>query len=760
MYIYVYSVRYMRKIILLFFFLLSCHISAYPQFIDLNWVKGIGGNDADYANDITIDLQGNIIVTGGFTGTADFDPGTGVFNMTASGTQDVFIAKYSKEGLILWAKKLGGNSICFGRDVKADNQNNIYFTVNFQSSIDIDPGPGTSNFLSLGFSDVLIVKFDPAGNLIWGKQIGGSGLDDISSIELTNNSDVILVGSFRNTIDIDPGAGVINLSSAGVDDGFVLKLSSDGNFIWGKQIGGVSTDSNNGVSLDAAGSIFITGTFSGLVDFDPDSGVSYITANGLMDAFILKLNSSGSFIWVKQAGGTNVTAGVDIDIDRAGNIFLTAGFYGMADFDPGPGVFNLTTRGQSDIAVYQLNSAGDFIWAGQIGGTGNDLYANINIDNSGNFFFTGVIGSGLIDLDPTAGFFEINTFGSFDGFISAFDSAGNFISGKIVGGANTDWIRGSCLDSFGNIHVAGSFTATADFNKCDQSVVLSGGISEIFIAKFLLKRTSVTINTTSTELCEGDTFTFNAVAMNGGSSVSYKWQVNGINVGADLPVFISNTLNDGDSVRVVMTSLTGCILPKNFISNMIEVNIKPYATPSVNIALFPSEICYGTVATFVTSSLNGGSQPAFQWRLNGSFTGHTSSSYINSTLKDGDEVDCIMRSNYACLTQPSDTSSKIIIRIDPRSCPIGFYMPTAFTPNNDGRNDLCQPKLFGRVIVYRFSVYNRWGQKLFETTNPHEGWDGKIQGNEQPSGTFAWSCIYQLENKPQETRKGTITLIK
>src|SRR5690606_1588417 len=152
--------------------------------------------------------------------------------------------------------------------------------------------------------------------------------------------------------------------------------------------------------------------------------------------------------------------------------------------------------------------------------------------------------------------------------------------------------------------------------------------------------------------------------------------------------------------------------PKNFISNMIEVNIKPYATPSVNIALFPSEICYGTVATFVTSSLNGGSQPAFQWRLNGSFTGHTSSSYINSTLKDGDEVDCIMRSNYACLTQPSDTSSKIIIRIDPRSCPIGFYMPTAFTPNNDGRNDLCQPKLFGRVIVYRFSVYNRWGQKL------------------------------------------------
>jgi len=105
-------------------------------------------------------------------------------------------------------------------------------------------------------------------------------------------------------------------------------------------------------------------------------------------------------------------------------------------------------------------------------------------------------------------------------------------------------------------------------------------------------------------------------------------------------------------------------------------------------------------------------------------------------------------------------SGRDSILISPKECPYGFFMPSAFTPNQDGHNDLCRPLLYGRIGSYTFAVYNRWGQKIFETSDPTRGWDGYVQGNPAEAGAFVWTCSYKLGNSPEQHAKGVVMLVR
>ena len=100
------------------------------------------------------------------------------------------------------------------------------------------------------------------------------------------------------------------------------------------------------------------------------------------------------------------------------------------------------------------------------------------------------------------------------------------------------------------------------------------------------------------------------------------------------------------------------------------------------------------------------------------------------------------------------------IIISPKVCPTAFFMPTGFTPNNDGNNDVLRPLLRGDVVQYKFSIYNRWGQLILETTDIYKGWDGTLQGHPQSSGVFVWMCSYQFDGEEATTRRGTVVLIR
>lgn len=324
-----------------------------------------------------------------------------------------------------------------------------------------------------------------AQNYQWAKRIGGSSSDNANSITVDNSGNVYTTGSFRGTVDFDPGIATSNLTSTGFrEDIFISKLDSAGNFQWAKSIGGSFFDIGYSIAVDSYGNTYTTGYFEGTVDFDPGIGISNLTSAGNRDIFILKLDAAGNFIWAKKIGGTDSESSRSILVDSFGNVYTTGSFRGTADFDPGIGTSNLvSTPGNSDNFISKLDSAGNFIWAKSMGGSSNNYGYSIAIDGSGNVYTTGIF-YGTVDFDPGAGTTNLTSAGIDDIFISKLDNAGNFIWAKTIGGISSDGGTSIAVDNSGNVYTTGFFQDTVDFDPgVGTSNLITMGNGSIFITK-------------------------------------------------------------------------------------------------------------------------------------------------------------------------------------------------------------------------------------------------------------------------------------
>ncbi|MGV6861297.1 MAG: SBBP repeat-containing protein [Putridiphycobacter sp.] len=189
------------------------------------WAKSFGGTSTDYGNSITVDASGNVYTAGYFSGTVDFDPGTGTSHLNSAGAYDVFVQKLDPSGNFLWAKSFGGTSIDYGFSITADLSGNVYTTGVFRFTVDFDPGAGNTNLTSAGGYDVFVQKLDPSGNFLWAKSFGGTSADTGYSIKVDASGNVYTTGSFYDTADFNPEAGTANLTSAGGSDVFIQKIS-------------------------------------------------------------------------------------------------------------------------------------------------------------------------------------------------------------------------------------------------------------------------------------------------------------------------------------------------------------------------------------------------------------------------------------------------------------------------------------------------------------------------------------------------------
>ena len=173
-----------------------------------------------------------------------------------------------------------------------------------------------------------------------------------NSIKTDSKGNVYTTGSFADTVDFDPGAGVYNLVSAGANDIFISKLDAYGNFVWAKSMGGISNEGGQSIAVDTLGGVYITGSFENTADFDPGPGVFNMISQNYEDIFISKLDSNGNFVWAKRIGSSvGYDKGSSITTDAIGNIYITGGFDYTVDFDPGPGVLNMTAAGYGDIFI-------------------------------------------------------------------------------------------------------------------------------------------------------------------------------------------------------------------------------------------------------------------------------------------------------------------------------------------------------------------------------------------------------------------------
>ena len=444
------------------FLIFTNHIIAQ----DFGWVNSIGGTTDDECNNIGVDGDGNVYVSGYFEGVVDFDPGTGEANLTSLGSNDLFFAKYDQSGNYIWAQRIGSMIQDDNYSMVVDEGGHVYITGNIQGAADFDPGPNTAYLIGGSF----FAKYDSSGNYVWVKGIFGSYP---RSITVDASGNVYLTGAFSGTTDFDPDTGAANLSTTGSSDVFFAKYDLSGNYIWAKSINCMGSSIAFDIEVDTQGDVYIAGYFSESADFDPGPDTASLTSTPVSfttspDAFFAKYDSLGNYIWAKNIGGSGYDGARDIAVDALGNIYLTGYYNDNADFDPDTGFVSISSWGGTFVAKY--DPWGNYLWATGMGDGHGGGSTNIAVDMEGNVYVTG----------------------SYYYFVSyiifaKYSSTGEFLWEKYISGAAHYFGNSMILDNNGNIYLAGYFDGTADFDPGQGTEDLTSvGEKDVFFGKYSL----------------------------------------------------------------------------------------------------------------------------------------------------------------------------------------------------------------------------------------------------------------------------------
>jgi len=395
---------------------------------DLLWVASIGDtfNMNERGAEVVTDAAGNIYAVGYFWGTTDVDPGPGEYILSQN-RWTTMVLKIEPDGDLIWGKQMGSETAghAYGWSIAVDNTGNVITSGHFYGRVDFDPGPGVVNLTCTSY-DMFIQKLDQNGNFLWVKQIIGTEYKFPYCMATDGSGNIYTCGYFKGTVDFNPDRKLkYNLTSFGDYDAYVLKLTGNGAFMWAKQIGGTGQDLAYSIALDPAGYLYTTGQFQSTADFNPGTGTYNLTSNGGNDAYILKLDLSGNFIWAEQIGGPAYDSGFDMALDNEGNLYVSGCFYATIDFDPGAGTYYLTANGNADGYILKSDPAGNLIWAIQTGGPGWDYSLTTALDGSGNIFNVGRFEE-TVDFDPDGNSeFELSNVGVYDVFVQKLNPNGS-----------------------------------------------------------------------------------------------------------------------------------------------------------------------------------------------------------------------------------------------------------------------------------------------------------------------------------------------
>jgi len=238
------------------------------------------------------DSNGDIVISGNYTGTTDFDPSAAVANLAGNTAMfwNTYFAKYTSSGQYIMAKGLLCDISTDAGDLVLDASNNIYLAGNINGTVDFDPSPAVLSKSSTGGAgngNMYTAKYSPAGNLTWVIQASGNGNHMATGVSIDGNG-IIVNGYFSGVVDFDPSAVTATLTPAGSSSGFLAKYDQNGNYVWAQKLGGTSFNSNMTDNTVKNGKLTVLGSFGGTADFDFSSSVSNMTAINNDAMFIVK----------------------------------------------------------------------------------------------------------------------------------------------------------------------------------------------------------------------------------------------------------------------------------------------------------------------------------------------------------------------------------------------------------------------------------------------------------------------------------------
>lgn len=521
-------------------------ISKYDAQGNYLWAKKIGGTAGNIISG-NITIGGNFLyVTGNYTGTVDFDPSNNVSNLTAVSNSDVFLARYDLNGFYVLSKSIGGiGAVSVANDIKFLN-NQIVITGYFSGTVDFDPSATNNYDLISARKDYFLAKFNSSLVLQWAINEGGTFDEEGKSVAFDSGGN-ILVAATQQTCStrFDYWFGNVNVANntngfitssqvltqnysscnrllvpnllnnepAAADVLFNISFStltgSDGSTgtTYINQI--VTQKTINGVVYNCY--FYATGTYSiftGLVTLNYEYRLYNATTNvfyqnlwtgtitislqySLPDNYVLnyakitylkKYNNDGVVTWSKNIGAlsnNNVANNYNkINLDSANNIFVTGTYSLYSDFDPSTNTNALTPSG-NDGFISKYDTNGNYLWAKNIGTTGTDQVMSSCLDPFGSLYIIGSYTGTSIDIDPSAGIFNLN---STDGknFFSVFDTNGNFISANPCNAVNNSIV----IDSNYDINLSGSFSGYKDLDATANTDYFYSQTTNAFFSKY------------------------------------------------------------------------------------------------------------------------------------------------------------------------------------------------------------------------------------------------------------------------------------
>ncbi|MBN1612287.1 MAG: T9SS type A sorting domain-containing protein [Polyangiaceae bacterium] len=334
------------------------------------WSQAFGNSNYEAGNGIAADSDGNVIITGCFVDAVDF----GGAPLVSDGGCDVFLAKFDPMGNHLWSQRFGTDAENEGADrVATDGAGNILFAGSFEDSIDFGGGP----LVIPSGSALFLAKLDPNGSHLWSRGFEHINSLSVGGIAVDRAGNVLMVGDFWGTVDFGGGP----ITSMGDSDIYLAKFDLDGGHVWSMSFGNLEDGYGQGVAVDGAGHVLITGYFDEVVDF----GGGPLVSSGQEDVFIAEFDPDGYHLWSRSFGASGRDTGQGIAVAGSGSVFITGSFNGTVDFGGDP----FTSAGLVDIYAAMFDSNGGHLWSQRFGGSEIDRGKGVATDAAGNILLTG-----------------------------------------------------------------------------------------------------------------------------------------------------------------------------------------------------------------------------------------------------------------------------------------------------------------------------------------------------------------------------------
>jgi gliding motility-associated-like protein len=407
---------------------------------------------SDFTNEATAmatDAQNNVYTAGYITGESAFGPNV-TFN-SALGNGDIYVAKYSAQGTLLWVKKYGGSFSDRAYDIKVDGQGNILVTGQFFGTVNFDGNTVQSVNNS---KDIFLIKMSPTGAVLWALSEGGPMAENVYGLAVDSQNNIILTGQFQGTAQIggQTFTSIVNPNLGTPSyDLFVSKYDTNGNALWA--LNGAAPYEDRGMALvtDSQNNIYVSGQFSDTLQFAGQT----INNMGYNVGFLAKLSPAGTLLWFNRLTGGMVLP-YDLAINTQDEVHVCGDFLGSLIHQTSFGNQTLTNAFSKKVFAIKVSATGQIIWQRALGSDSEISARGIAIDNLGKVYIGGHFRCALTELQEqnTALF---NSVGFRDIYLWTLGADGTTIATKQMGGKKDDYCYDLAINNQNRLFFCGSF---------------------------------------------------------------------------------------------------------------------------------------------------------------------------------------------------------------------------------------------------------------------------------------------------------------